>query len=230
MKIFTHFKNSKLLLAQIFLCFYVFFPCSAFAQNSSIEKEELQKIIEGKTFWFHPNSNVFSRCRRIEFYENGKKLSIDFQSQLKLNFEFRDEILKVKINEQIDGTTKIEFFDKSMFAYENDSQYLNICFSDVAPTEHTLKLLQIQKNEEDRKANNQKQIQKAEEERIAKNRKGGVRIGMTAKHVREKTDWGEPKSINSTITSRGTREQWVYGDGDYLYFRNGILDAIQVRN
>ncbi len=230
MKMFSYIKTSNALLVSLATIIFAFFPLNSFAQTTNIDKDELQKIIEGKTFWFHPNSNVFSRCRRIEFYENGKKLSIDFQSQLKLNFEFRDEILKVKINEQIDGTTKIEFFDKSMFAYENDSQYLNICFSDVDPTEHTLKLLQIQKNEEDRIANNRKQIQKAEEERIAKNRKGGVRIGMTAKHVREKTDWGEPKSINSTITSRGTREQWVYGDGDYLYFRNGILDAIQVRN
>ena len=217
-------------MLQLGIIILAFFPLTSFAQITSFDKDEFQKIIEGKTFWFYPNSNVFSRCRRIEFYENGKKLSIDFQSQLKLNFEFRDEILKVKINEQIDGTTKIESFDKSMFAYENDSQYLNICFSDVAPAEHTLKLLQIQKDEEDRIANNRKQIQKAEEERIAKNRKGGVRIGMTAKHVREKTDWGEPNSINTTITSSGRREHWVYGDVYYLYFRNGILDGIQVRN
>jgi len=195
-----------------------------------MEKEELQKIIEGKTFWFHPNSNVFNRCSRIEFYEIGQKLRFDFQSQLKFNFEYVDSDLKVKINEQINATTKIEFLEKNMFVYENDAQYLNICFSDLSPSEHALKLLQMQKNEEDRIANNRKQIQKEEEERIAKNRKGGVRVGMTAKHVREKTDWGEPKSINATITSSGRREQWVYGDGDYLYFRNGILDAIQVRN
>jgi hypothetical protein len=214
MKIFRSEFKSWFFALQVIFCFFAVLASNANAQNPSLDKEELQKIIEGKTFWFHPNSNIFSRCRRIEFYENGKKLSIDFQNQLKLNFEFDESILKVKINEQINATTKVEFFDRSMFVYENDAQYLNICFSDIAPTEHTLKLVQMQKDEE---------------ERIFKNRKGGVRIGMTAKHVREKTDWGEPKSINATTTSRGTREQWVYGDGDYLYFRNGILDTIQQR-
>lgn len=214
MKIFAITENSKLLLVQVFLCLFAFLPCLSFAQNSSIEKEELQKIIEGKTFWFHPNSNVFNRCSRIEFYEIGQKLRFDFQSPLKFNFEYVDSDLKVKINEQINATTKIEFIEKNMFVYENDAQYLNTCFSDLSPPEHALKLLQMQKNEE---------------ERIKKNRKGGVRIGMTAKHVREKTDWGEPQTINSTITSSGRREQWVYGDGDYLYFRNGILETIQVR-
>jgi hypothetical protein len=214
MKIFAITENSKLLLVQVFLCLFAFLPCLSFAQNSSIEKEELQKIIEGKTFWFHPNSNVFNRCSRIEFYEIGQKLRFDFQTPLKFNFEYVDSDLKVKINEQINATTKIEFIEKNMFVYENDAQYLNTCFSDLSPSEHALKLLQMQKNEE---------------ERIKKNRKGGVRIGMTAKHVREKTDWGEPQTINSTITSSGRREQWVYGDGDYLYFRNGILETIQVR-
>ena len=217
MKIFALIKKSNVLLVQLAIIIFAFFPHISIAQETSIGKDELQKIIEGKTFWFHPNSNVFNRCRKVQFYEIGQKLRFDFQSPLKFNFEYVDSDLKVKINEQINATTKIEFIEKNMFVYENDIEYLNICFSDLSPSEHALKLQQIQKNEEDRIANNRKQIQKAEEERIAKNRKGGVRIGMTAKHVREKTDWGEPKSINATITSSGRREQWVYGDGDYLY-------------
>ena len=145
MKVFPHTKNSKLQLVQVFICFLAIFPCFSFAQNSGMEKEELQKIIEGKTFWFHPNSNVFSRCRRIEFYGIGQKLSFDFQSNLKFNFEFDESILKVKINDQINATTKIDFFDKSMFVYENDTQYLSTCFSDLAPTEHVIKLVEIKK-------------------------------------------------------------------------------------
>ncbi len=215
MQIFLSTQNKKLFLLKTLICFYAFLACIASAQSQSIEKEEFQKIINGKTFWFYPNSNIFSKCKKVEFYENGRRLPIDFQNQLKLNFEFEDLILKVKINEQINATTKIDFLDRGMFVYENDTRYLDICFSDIAPTEHTLKLVQLQK---------------IEEERIVKNRKGGVRIGMTAKYVREKTDWGEPKSINSTITTSGRREQWVYGDGDYLYFKNGVLETIQVRN
>ena len=103
--------------------------------------------------------------------------------------------------------------EKDMFIYSNDEQYLNICFSEVEPIEHYKKIIQIEKKKE---------------ALAAKNKKGGVRIGMTAKQVREKTDWGSPVSINATITSYGSREQWVYGYGNYLYFRNGILESIQV--
>jgi hypothetical protein len=47
-------------------------------------------------------------------------------------------------------------------------------------------------------------------------KKGGASIGMTKAQVHASC-WGKPKSINATITSRGTREQWVYS-GSYLYF------------
>lgn len=52
-----------------------------------------------------------------------------------------------------------------------------------------------------------------------------IRIGMTTDEVRSR--WGEPNDINRTITAHGTREQWVYGGGNYLYFEDGILTAIQ---
>ncbi len=54
--------------------------------------------------------------------------------------------------------------------------------------------------------------------------KGKVKIGMTKEMC--KLSWGEPKSINETITSGKKSEQWVYSD-NYLYFDNGILTAIQ---
>lgn len=65
----------------------------------------------------------------------------------------------------------------------------------------------------------------AEQAAVAKAR-GGVRIGMTKKQVL-KSNWGHPDSINKTITRYGVREQWVYGDQEYLYFENGRLTAIQ---
>jgi len=30
--------------------------------------------------------------------------------------------------------------------------------------------------------------------------------------------WGKPQKINSTTTSRGTREQWIYPTHSYIYF------------
>ncbi len=54
-----------------------------------------------------------------------------------------------------------------------------------------------------------------------------AKVGMTTVDVVNATNWGQPKQINKTTTAAGTDEQWVYGDGNYLYFRNGILVVIQ---
>jgi hypothetical protein len=54
----------------------------------------------------------------------------------------------------------------------------------------------------------------------------GVEIGMTRERVLQ-SQWGRPQKVNTTTTARGTREQWVYGGGNYLYFENGILTTIQ---
>ena len=53
-----------------------------------------------------------------------------------------------------------------------------------------------------------------------------LRIGMDEAMVR--AAWGSPRDVNRTITARGTREQWVYGDGRYVYFDDGIVTVIQM--
>lgn len=55
--------------------------------------------------------------------------------------------------------------------------------------------------------------------------KGSVYIGMTKEMALEA--WGKPQDVNTTTTKYSIREQWVYGDGNYLYFENGKLTAIQ---
>jgi hypothetical protein len=86
--------------------------------------------------------------------------------------------------------------------------------------------------ESERTQYNENQENRAEECRSTKGKSivkplPGARIGMTTKQVRERTSWGEPDDINSTTTAYGTSEQWVYGGGNYLYFTNGRLTAIQ---
>ena len=54
---------------------------------------------------------------------------------------------------------------------------------------------------------------------------GQVQIGMTGEMVR--SSWGKPTRVNTTNTARGTREQWVYGTGQYVYLENGRVTAIQ---
>jgi hypothetical protein len=60
----------------------------------------------------------------------------------------------------------------------------------------------------------------------AQQRKFGVSIGMTTKHVLS-SSWGKPTKVNRSTYSFGVHEQWVYGNGNYLYFKDGILTAIQ---
>ena len=38
---------------------------------------------------------------------------------------------------------------------------------------------------------------------------------------------GEPIRKNTTTTARGTREQWVYGNGTYIYLENGSVTSWQ---
>lgn len=57
-----------------------------------------------------------------------------------------------------------------------------------------------------------------------------IMLGMTKEQVI--MAWGEPDDINKTVTTKGTREQWVYGDWShskpkFLYFDNGILTGWQ---
>ncbi|WP_105213757.1 hypothetical protein [Pseudoalteromonas sp. T1lg22] len=60
---------------------------------------------------------------------------------------------------------------------------------------------------------------------LEKVKSGKVWIGASDKAVL--VSWGSPEDINSTITSHGRREQWVYGRGTYVYLTNGFVSAIQ---
>lgn len=53
-------------------------------------------------------------------------------------------------------------------------------------------------------------------------------IGMS-EYEASNTRWGRPESVNRTVTRHGTREQWVYGDGRYIYLENGRVTAISSR-
>jgi hypothetical protein len=62
---------------------------------------------------------------------------------------------------------------------------------------------------------------------IAKQKKSeGVRLGMAPADV-EASSWGKPQKINTTTNKWGESQQWVYGNGGYLYFENGVLTSIQ---
>ena len=51
-------------------------------------------------------------------------------------------------------------------------------------------------------------------------------VGMTEEQVLASC-WGKPKSRRSIGVEGLMRDQWVYGDGKFLYFDNGRLFAIE---
>ena len=88
-------------------------------------------------------------------------------------------------------------------------------------------MLQSSKDMADEEPALQASIKKVKAETNRRARLPGVRIGDSTDHVTKNTSWGRPDSVNRTTTSAGTREQWVYGSRNYLYFTNGVLTAIQ---
>lgn len=201
------------ILTKVFLMIGTFLSLKIYAQTDASDVELLNSFLNQKTYWFYPRDSMPYQCKNVEFFENGKRLSLDLNSEIKIKFGVDGSPYNVRINDQINASVKFDSIEKEMFIYSNDDQYLKVCFSDIEPKEHYNKVAKIEIKKNEVPIGNKKEI----------------RIGMTEKQVREKTNWGSPISINSTVTSNGTREQWVYGYGSYLYFRNGILESIQFR-
>lgn len=79
----------------------------------------------------------------------------------------------------------------------------------------------------DKEIAEQKRLDAIEKKRqLVEAKKHGVRLGMTALQVLQ-SSWGNPQKVNRTINIHGTREQWVYGGGSYLYLQDGVLISIQ---
>ncbi len=54
---------------------------------------------------------------------------------------------------------------------------------------------------------------------------GKIWVGASSEIVT--ASWGPPEDVNRTTTAAGTREQWVYGIGTYVYLEDGRVTAIQ---
>jgi hypothetical protein len=54
---------------------------------------------------------------------------------------------------------------------------------------------------------------------------GKACVGMLPEQV--EMSWGIPKKINITLLGSGKQEQWVYGQGSYVYFEGGRCSSIQ---
>ena len=126
-----------------------------------------------------------------------------------------------------DGTTGYISADATIFFEQGSVGTTDICISEFPPEQRVAAKHQRQQEFETAEAERKKQKAENAAKAEAQAKRPGARIGMTPKQVTEGTNWGKPESVNRTITATGTDEQWVYGDGNYLYFRNGKLRAIQ---
>ena len=71
-------------------------------------------------------------------------------------------------------------------------------------------------------------LAEADAEDTRRKNRPGARIGMNARQILEKTNWGKPNSINRTVSKAGVNEQWVYSNQNYLYFENNELTSISI--
>jgi hypothetical protein len=179
--------------------------------------DELQKTLEG-------TNNLIKNAEKLKKEEDERK-----KAEIEKANEKRDiELLKLmedkKYKEITMQTTSGNLYDlaSAYISFENDENiyiygiesmpehYLNNIKNPPSEIQKYIDLLL--KQIDDKKAG------------LASTQ--GVIIGMTKDAVL-KSSWGKPQKINTTTNSYGTREQWVYGNRNYLYFENDILVSIQ---
>ncbi len=183
---------------------------------------KVQNLI-GRTFWLKPNLKAIGR---VVFYEAPSEDAINFPVDKETSFvaigyersaHFR--YLKVELSDGRTGYLQLNWsnigndkIDKPIEFLLDDKttifEYADYIYP--GPPTEFLKSYWA----------------KRPKERQDSKPKSPPRIGMTEAQVLA-SSWGKPSSVNTTVTVYGNSEQWVYGYGMYVYFRNGKVSAIQ---
>lgn len=237
----------KILLNILISSFLISFIGSVHSETDRDKKERLKteslssiersRTFIGKEYWFDlkgdycfrhvvlkPQSSVWNHVEG----EPTKGTILDVVGDGSIEGEkFTDSdytFLKIKLSDD-----RIVYMGINHFMFEIDMLKINsesdsdsmMC---VYPEEPVVFWKKVK---EERFEQQRKEKEKEKEKQKKQSSKQGVRLGMTTKEVIEKTSWGKPKSVNKTTNQNGVHEQWVYGDGNYLYFDNGKLTSIQ---
>ena len=229
---------------------------SVINENEKIEKfhQKLTDVI-GKEFWIKNNPNAkfkrkfkyqakthrlnyneFEVSKDEKFIVIGWELDYNKREHLKLQFS-EDKIGYLEVWHLIDSTKILDGVFNG-YEYSDDVEYLfdedpNVALPRQMEEINKWKLKTAQEVEQEKlklskEISNENRLKKQaiDKEKAAFKAKGGVSIGMTKERVL-KSNWGKPNKINRTTNAYGVTEQWVYGNGNYLYFDNGILSSIQ---
>jgi hypothetical protein len=214
--------------------------------NPAASNDEYNKNI-GKSFWiFYSSSDdkkcdyAFSQIRPspdvsdIRRYKSNTPVKATILAVVQTDHYQTSKFYKLQIGDTDSGYTWATTFTPPTKTDLSEYDLTSPCFLAISPEERTSKLEKINNDKQAAVAQEAKEraieearLRSENEKREALSKKPGARIGMSAKQVRESTSWGEPEKINRTTSARGTYEQWVYGVGNYLYFRNGKLVTIQ---
>jgi hypothetical protein len=117
---------------------------------------------------------------------------------------------------------KLILYDNEFIFKKDSLEKIKIAKSKLKQEQKELQKVNIENKRIERYNKLMKKYGKNFAETIINNK---VSIGMTKEMCRD--SWGAPNSINKTTNAYGYSEQWVYGDGYYLYFDNGKLTTIQ---
>jgi hypothetical protein len=171
-------------------------------------------------------------CQHAEFAKSSierttKEISglegkmVDYQKQLE---KFPAMIAK----EHSENNLRIQKYGKNAYLYETSERHFELVKNLYEETPIKIEKLKDALISSERwfKENTEKCDEYTTKEQLRK-KKPGVRLGMTKTQVINDTSWGEPHHINKTYYGKHVQEQWVYESNSYLYFHNGVLQAIQ---
>lgn len=189
--------------------------------------EDKAKYLIGRTYWIKPNPKAIQKIRFLDIArESGaEKFYITEDTNFKIISIEKDypknsqPYFKVKFQDGKSGYLAINLTTKK---FKGRDKILEALIGDNEPMYDFQEYIFPSPPEKFISAYKLKQAEILQ----ANKSKAGVRIGMTTSEVLN-SKWGKPLSINRTTTAFGTREQWVYGSGNYLYFDNNILSGIQ---
>jgi len=196
------------------------------------------EVLKGRKFWYKPNLKA---TQRVEFFEPNSTSEADelpsrdiffVQTETSftitgygggkygryyLNVEFPDgKVGRLAVNLSANTFPDKYHVIKNIYTSSEDFYEFREYIYPSPPQEIFAAERKVAVERKARQA-------KVDAERRAR---GGVIIGMTPRQVLN-SNWGRPSHVNRTTTQHGSREQWVYGGGNNLYFENGKLTAVQ---
>jgi hypothetical protein len=200
----------------------IHFPRGTF---SAARYEVKMGIIEGyiTSYFISPNITLKEKMVvKLKDLENNEAKAYTLKEK-----QIQDSLTQVKIQQ-----------DKASI----ENRKINLSISDAELGRKNDSIAEIFNAKEKEKALAAREIQRKQDlavqkERIEKYKKkyGQVNgekigkrviwIGMTEGMLLD--SWGQPEDINSTVTRYGSRKQYVYGSGQYVYIENGKVDAWQ---